>query len=438
MQTKHILVLTAIIGAGAANAPAQVDYTSRIPLMGTWFSIDHASFEVQNELLESGDVLFADGDSGGPVVQTPYDALALLEEDDINALSFGYTEADPNTTFVLFFSVDRESDGSGARAPDSVLSDAGFPFNVHNQISNGQAPGDAFMSLILFDCAGPVFGSGSHVENNTLIINQGDAGGVDFKLNPIELSPNDPAPPTIMSEINAGAGVTSSAIGPRYETREFSRDVIYFSLEAGSPSLSTMPGVGSAASIYRDDDPNGSGTETVYVDPATIGLQLDDNIDAVLIFENGIPHFQQGGDKILFSLAPSSPSLGLFLNSGDVLTSRGAGVFAVFCTADNLGLGADPNGDNLNMLDYLPTDDVLPAVNQWAIGNVNDPCRCNLDGDTSVGLGDLAELLSAYGKCLGDPEYIAAADLYLDGCIELADLSELLAAFGTTDCPSSP
>ena len=60
-------------------------------------------------------------------------------------------------------------------------------------------------------------------------------------------------------------------------------------------------------------------------------------------------------------------------------------------------------------------------------------CPEDLDGNGSVGLGDLAQLLGVYGTCAGDPEYDPAADLNMDDCVDLSDLGSLLAVYGT-DC----
>lgn len=54
----------------------------------------------------------------------------------------------------------------------------------------------------------------------------------------------------------------------------------------------------------------------------------------------------------------------------------------------------------------------------------------DLDGDGDVDLADLAVMLGAFGRCLGDPQYNAAADLDSNGCVDLGDLSVLLGNFG--------
>ena len=61
----------------------------------------------------------------------------------------------------------------------------------------------------------------------------------------------------------------------------------------------------------------------------------------------------------------------------------------------------------------------------------HDECLVgDLDLDADVDLSDLAALLSAYGSCLGDPDYFLAADLDGNGWIDLADLAALLANYG--------
>jgi 6-phosphogluconolactonase (cycloisomerase 2 family) len=62
------------------------------------------------------------------------------------------------------------------------------------------------------------------------------------------------------------------------------------------------------------------------------------------------------------------------------------------------------------------------------------PCVGDLDGDGTVGLTDLAILLSSYGLCDGDPDYVPEADLDDDDCITLSDLALLLANYGRI-CP---
>ncbi len=81
------------------------------------------------------------------------------------------------------------------------------------------------------------------------------------------------------------------------------------------------------------------------------------------------------------------------------------------------------------------------ATDYFDISNANfsivpapPDCPEDLDGNGTVGLEDLAQLLGAYGSCVGDPDFDPAADLNLDDCVDLSDLASLLAVYGT-DCP---
>jgi len=55
----------------------------------------------------------------------------------------------------------------------------------------------------------------------------------------------------------------------------------------------------------------------------------------------------------------------------------------------------------------------------------------DVNGDGDVDLGDLAELLAAYGTCDGDAGYDQDADFDDSGCIDLSDLATLLSNYGT-------
>ncbi len=55
----------------------------------------------------------------------------------------------------------------------------------------------------------------------------------------------------------------------------------------------------------------------------------------------------------------------------------------------------------------------------------------DINGDGSVDLSDLAELLAVYGTCSGDAGYNPAADFDNNGCVDLSDLAILLNNFGT-------
>lgn len=406
------------------------DVTARNPLLPPLFSIDSLSPEVQGGFLRSGDLLLP-GEQDIPEVVISAEGMFLLDdEDDIDALSYGPWEGNITTEFVLIFSVDRQA--VGGLPPDETLVSIGLPFNVQDQAIKNQAAGDAYMSLLLFTRMGFIPpGQPSHSNNNTLIINQGDAGGVDFRLSPPGVSPSTPVPPgTPQSNVNAGSGTQPPRSRLRGEDEsgmgEGRPPEVLFSLTANSPSLSVLPGFGSGADIYLDRDPQEAGNEELYVGPYALGLMLDDDIDAMIVLDSdGLYQFTPGEDQVIFSLAPGSPSLFGEFGPGDLFTSSGFGMFEFYCDGDQLGLAT---ADNLCMLDYVFCEDVLTCAADWAIGY---QCVGDLDRDGDVDLADLALLLSSYGLCAGDPGFVPAADLDHDGCVDLADLATLLANYGT-------
>lgn len=419
-------VATAILLVAAVESPAgDDDVTARNPLAPPLISIDPSSPEVLDGPLLAADIL-SPREPNLPEVVVPADGMSLVDaNDDLDALSFGPWEGCTMTEFVLIFSVDRDT--VGAVAPDQGLVDMGYPFNVQDQALANQAAGDAFMSLLLFTRMGPIPppGRSSYANNNTLVMNQGDAGGVGFGLSPQGESPGNPQPPGAgQSDADAGSGTQpSSSLGGRPGPEQ-----VLFSLTADSPSLAVLPGYGSGADIYVDHQPyDGGEGEELYVAPFELGLVELDDIDAMLVIDVAYDwQFNPGVDQIIFSLAPGSPSL---VETGygpaDLFTSSGNGVFALYCFAEQLGL--EPT-DNLNLLDYVPCDDVLPCVYEWAIGYI---CAGDVDHDGDVDLSDLAILLSSYGLCEGDDGFVAEADLDNDGCVDLADLATLLSHYGT-------
>ncbi len=429
VNPRLVCLAATIVLCAAADLPAGEDNpTAKNPLNPPLFSIDPQSPEVLDGPLLPGDLLLP-GEPNFPEVVIPAEGLSLLDpNDDLDAFSFAPYEGCETTEYVLIFSVDREA--MGGEPPDPVLVSMGFPFNVLDQALNNQAAGDAYMSLLLFTRMGaiPPPGRPSHANNNTLVVNQGDAGGVHFALSPSGVPPGTAVPPgTPQSDADAGGGTQPPAPPPGGRG---SPEKVLFSLTTDSPALLHLPGYGSGADVYVDHNPYVAGDgEDLYVAPLELGLMLADDIDAMIVIDVAYNwQFDPGVDQIIFSLAPESPSLGSYYGPGDLFTSSGNGIFAPYCYAEQLGLLWT---DNLNLLDFVLCEDVLPCVEEWAIG-YGGACVGDLDGDGDVDLADLALLLSSYGLCEGDPGFVPEADLVEDGCIGLADLATLLAHYGET------
>jgi hypothetical protein len=62
-------------------------------------------------------------------------------------------------------------------------------------------------------------------------------------------------------------------------------------------------------------------------------------------------------------------------------------------------------------------------------------CPEDLVKNGVINLADLADLLSRYGKCVGQPGYLPQADFNNDGCIGLSDLAQLLSVYAQP-CPT--
>src|SRR5262249_26892006 len=155
----------------------------------------------------------------------------------------------------------------------------------------------------------------------------GDVGGGDTELDPDLVSPETfvmggplggmaaamkSAPPAAGFR---GADGGEGGSGPR------GGDPFFFSLSRNSPSLQ---GPGHGADIYVDDMPNVPGGERVYANATQLGLQPSDDINALIVFDDGDRIFQPGIDQVLFSLTRDSPSLTAFgFSAADILTTTG-------------------------------------------------------------------------------------------------------------------
>lgn len=146
--------------------------------------------------------------------------------------------------------------------------------------------------------------------------------------------------------------------------------LIYFSVDPFTAGAAYGgPPLGSAANIYiAPFVPLAPGYDapvpvpTIYASFLLLGLAPLDNIDALVVFEDGLPGFGPL-DVVRFSLAPGSPSLPL-LGAGAADIIDVAGPFAiptVVATAASLGLLPGANIDALDVVVPEPSTLALLA-----------------------------------------------------------------------------
>jgi len=395
-RIHNVLTLAACAAAIAlADEP-----TARNPLPRAFFSFDRQSPSV-GITFTAADVLRVPG----PVIDVPAQNMRLFDpNDELDALSFA-NQAIGKSTFVLTFSVDRAT--LGLVPPDPVLVSLGFSYNVQDQATKRQAPGDEYMTLTLFDRHGPRDGPAAAIRNNALVINQGDAGGVDYDARP-GISPEDFATDP-NDDVDAGG---------RDPLAGLVQEPFFFSVSRDSPSLPGLGGTNSGADVYVDLNPNQPGGEQLYISPNQMGLIRGDDIAALVVFDNGNFVLDPGRDQVLFVLTRDSPSLNGNIGPADVLTSQGTGVFSTYARAEDLGLRRE---DHINMLELARCENIRDCVYDRAIGF---GCPGDLNGDGVVDQADLATLLSCFetGPC---------GDVDGDGGTNMADLAALLSAFNT-------
>ncbi len=227
-------------------------------------------------------------------------------QDDLDALSFGHDFASGNSPFQ--FSV---APGSAGLAGSAVAAQAAC--------SPPEPQADMFSS--------------ERDGTNALILDgDGAANGcpIATPANLIERPNSD--------NLNASSGQPPDLIDTDNDGQ---LDLpVYFSLSAGSPSLATYSR-GPADILWTTGFSPG-----VYASAGALGLQAADDIDALCVTHPGAGQvYDATHDKVLFSLAPGSPTLAsLGASAADILAPGPK----VAVHAWELGLNASDNVDALN------------------------------------------------------------------------------------------
>ena len=414
-----ILVLTVATGLEAAPP--------RTPLPAPEYSFDLGSPTVLDGTVGAADILTL-----GPDIPLPLIPAGMIDlfapDDELDSLSGRNSDFGSADLFVLLISVDRLSEGQAE--PDPLLVELERPYNVLDQAQRSQAAGDQFMGLELYTRGGRGAGKGFPTSSNTsLVRNNYDEGGTDFGAQP----------PTHASSGSRGTQQDNVDATARLLSRRGSGGVadVYFSLSAESPSLVGLPGAESpsGANLFYNAEPEDPLIFTeLYAPHYELGLVQADDIDALIIFDDGQIGLYDDGDVVLFSLAPGSPSLttipgaSQFAAAADIFVV-GAGVPGgprVFAPAAAFGLGSP--SDNVDALDYFFCDDPLNCALEHSIRAV----RGDWDDNGTVDLEDFVhwpECMTGPGR--GVPPDCEPFDFDAEGDVDLADFTRFQQKFGS-------
>jgi hypothetical protein len=249
--------------------------------------------------------------------------IGLQDGDNLDALSYGLDVIDAKEEMDVFFSVDPDAQGAANTGVD-------------REAQNNEAEGDEFVSNI----------------NNTNIEVLDEQAVV--------LVPRPPSPGDDIDALTNQATRSVDNNGDGTPERP-----IFFSLEAGSPTLGSLPAGEGDILVW---DPAAPGL-SIFASATDMGLVAGDELDALCLMKPDLPRAQvtpgagspttpMGNaltDSALISLAPGSPSLtALGASPGDLMLTNFNGAWLQFpfpplryILASEIGLLGT---DNLNAL----------------------------------------------------------------------------------------
>lgn len=300
-QTRQISIVAVVVMLVSITVQAAPDT----------FSIDAAS----PSLDDPADLL-----NIGMFVQVPKAQLGLGANDELDALAGGDDAVQWNN--VIYFSVDRNSQG---------IAGPWTPLDVNGQATRNQQAGDIFVTT----------------DNN-------GTGAIPQGINFLHTNQNFFGElPLVGSMVDNTGNPQDNLDAFSFEEYDLNGDGItdrptFFSLAAGSPSLVMTPGF-SAADILIS--PAGSGTFNVFATAAQMGLNIDDDLDAMALLDlNADGVVTPGIDAALFSLAPNSPTLiALGASPADIFYTTFLNASVVRYNAASLGLMEYDNVDALEV-----------------------------------------------------------------------------------------
>jgi hypothetical protein len=417
-----------------------------VPIPIPRFSIDQSSPSIGKPTI-NGPIAAADAlDVPGPTVTIPAQNLGILGPgDELNEISYNRAPFVPmGQTFVILFGVDRAT--VGARGPDASLWPCcNRPYNVLDQAARRQAAGDTFMTLDGWTRAGGPLPFGENrvipARNNTLVINSGDEGGVDYALAP---------PVPALLELPLGTGEDNgdgTAYPPPGALNSGICVPIFYTVSRHSsiPGQPPLPVMQSGANIYGDCNTAVLGGEFTFATAAQLGLQqgpLGDDIDGMVVFDQNDNQVFEPEDQIMYSLAPDSPSLGGGFSAADIFMANGPCVgpccsCLLFARADDLGLLGSPSNDNVDNIELLTSGNVQATVFDSAIYYVLPGDYDDDDSLTASDCDNFAGCCSGPGVAASPP--CAVFDMDSDGDVDGSDLFTYRMIFkqqsaGAQDC----
>jgi hypothetical protein len=343
----------------------------------------------------------------GPIQVAGGDASGLVAADEINSFS----QATLVHEFLLCFSVDPESVGA--------VPPLGSTFNVFDQAAKNQEAGDAFITTVAFDRAGPISGAAAALAvNNVLALNQAPpySGGF-FGLMPA-VGPGALVPVSSLDDVDGGG---TAQLGTPL--------ALYYTFDLGSPKLAG----GSAADIWYDptaDRLSGAGgDESVFATALALGLvpgAAGDAIASLSVFDDNQDGAWNGTDQVLISLEPGSPTLALLgAAPADIISIRFGAAPTVFAPAALLGLLP---GDQVDMLELVP---LVGGALETIVNKVH-LCPQDTAPDCQIDVQDLVAVVLDWGCVLGQPG-VCPGDVTFDGAVNVQDLVAVVLRWGS--CP---
>jgi hypothetical protein len=341
-----------------------------------FYSIDWDSTLALINNPSEGDILIPNGPGTipPPNVAVPFGTLGILPtvngDTELDALSFGLEpQLTPNVGQRWSFSVDQYAIGLPAVPGPSVTTEGAT--------GNQQAAGDVYFSNT---AAGPLpVSSGA---NTGLFDGDGNLTP-PFPSQGLNLrEPTPPVVPQVNENLDALELQLPNAAGLP----------IYFSLDSAFVDPTTLvPNSGTAAANgFQGGDVliSTGGPPALYASASLLGLNLNgvpdsDDLDALVLWENGVPGFQiptapyswlgpNPTDMLLFSVRRGSNIIGtndslltIPITEGDILLPLALQVPGIFIPAQVLGLNARTPGiinDELDALDVELASITPPSI----------------------------------------------------------------------------